>query len=216
MTNGIAIAILKQSSVAEHDEPDLLISGAPGNFPGYYPGYAHDALKDAQHWAWIVLKSRSRNNAGTVHLRSADPRDTPVINFHSFDEGVTTDSADEKDLQAMYEAMEFSREIFDNVVPLDGDFDETWPGANVSSEEAMKDFIKREAWGHHACCTAKIGADEDPMAVLDGDFRVRGVDGLRVVDASVFPKIPGYYIVLPVYMISEKAADVILADAGRW
>ncbi|KAL2842799.1 hypothetical protein BJX68DRAFT_278171 [Aspergillus pseudodeflectus] len=216
MTNGIAIAILKQSSVAEHDEPDLLISGAPGNFAGYYPGYAHDALKDAQHWAWIVLKARSRNNAGTVQLRSTDPRDTPVINFHSFDEGVTTDAADEKDLQAVYEAMEFSREIFDNVVPLDGDFDETWPGANVTSEDGMKDFIKREAWGHHACCTAAIGADDDPMAVLDGDFRVRGVDGLRVVDASVFPKIPGYYIVLPVYMVSEKAADVILADAGKW
>jgi choline dehydrogenase len=216
MTNGIAIAILKQSSVAEHDEPDLLISGAPGNFAGYYPGYAHDALKDAQHWAWIVLKARSRNNAGTVELRSTDPRDTPVINFHSFDEGVTTNAADEKDLQAVYEAMEFSREIFDNVVPLDGDFDETWPGANVTSEDAMKDFIKREAWGHHACCTAAIGADGDPMAVLDGDFRVRGVDGLRVVDASVFPKIPGYYIVLPVYMVSEKAADVILADAGKW
>ncbi|KAL2846401.1 hypothetical protein BJY01DRAFT_234642 [Aspergillus pseudoustus] len=216
MTNGIAIAILKQSSVAEHDEPDLLISGAPADFQGYFPGYAHDSLKDAQHWAWIVLKSRSRNNAGTVELRSVDPRDTPVINFHSFDEGTTSDSADEKDLQAVYEAMTFSREIFDNLVPLDGDFSETWPGANTSSEAEMKEFIKREAWGHHACCTAAIGDDEDPMAVLDGDFRVRGVDGLRVVDASVFPKIPGYYIVLPLYMISEKAADVILADAGRW
>lgn len=77
----------------------------------------------------------------------------------------------------------------------------------------MKDFIKREAWGHHACCTAAIGEDGDPQAVLDSDFRVRGVDGLRVVDASVFPKIPGYYIALPIYMISEKAAEVIIADA---
>jgi choline dehydrogenase len=51
------------------------------------------------------------------------------------------------------------------------------------------------------------------MAVLDSNFRVRGVNGLRVVDASVFPKIPGYYIALPVYMISEKAADATLADA---
>lgn len=49
------------------------------------------------------------------------------------------------------------------------------------------------------------------MAVLDSSFRVRGVDGLRVVDASVFPKIPGFYIAVSIYMISEKAADVILA-----
>ena len=48
------------------------------------------------------------------------------------------------------------------------------------------------------------------MAVLDSNFKVRGVDGLRVVDASVFPKIPGYYIAVPIYMISEKAADVII------
>lgn len=72
----------------------------------------------------------------------------------------------------------------------------------------------RDQCGPYACCTAAIGADEDPNAVLDSDFRVRGVDGLRVVDASVFPKIPGWYIALPIYMISEKAADVIIADAA--
>ncbi|KAL4931459.1 uncharacterized protein BDV17DRAFT_297185 [Aspergillus undulatus] len=217
MTNGIAIAIIKKSSVAEYDEPDILISGAPGNFPGYFPGFAHNSLKDAQHWSWIVLKSRSRNNAGTVELRSTDPRDTPLINFYTFDEGNTASDADEKDLQAMFEGMKFSRDIFDNLVPLDGDFSEVWPGrGNVTDEQEMKEHIKREAWGHHACCTAPIGTDDDEMAVLDGDFRVRGVEGLRVVDASVFPKIPGYYIATPIYMISEKAADVILADAGKW
>jgi choline dehydrogenase-like flavoprotein len=211
-TNGIAIAIVRKSSVAE-DEPDLLVTGAPVNFPGYYPNYSYDGLKDSQHWTWITLKSRGRNNAGTVELQSTDPRDMPLINFHSFDTGVTEDGADEKDLQAVYEAMEFSRTIFQDLIPLDGGFEEVWPGPNVTTESDMKDFIKREAWGHHACCTAAIGEDNDPMAVLDADFRVRGVDGLRVVDASSFPKIPGYYVALPIYMISEKAADVIIADA---
>lgn len=78
----------------------------------------------------------------------------------------------------------------------------------------LKDFIKQEAWGHHACCTAAIGEGKDPLAVLDADFRVRGVDGLRHVDASVFPKIPGYYIALLIYMISEKAVEVIIANAS--
>ncbi|KAJ5545098.1 CAZyme family AA3 [Penicillium sp. DV-2018c] len=211
-TNGIAIAIIRKSSVAE-DEPDLLISGAPANFPGYYPNYSYEGLKDAQHWTWITLKTRSRNNAGTVELKSTDPRDIPLINFHSFDEGTTENGADEKDLQSVYEAMQFSRTIFNDLVPLDGGFEEVWPGPNVTTESDMKDFIKREAWGHHACCTAAIGEDNDPMAVLDADFRVRGVDGLRVVDASIFPKIPGYYVALPIYMISEKAADVIIGDA---
>lgn len=213
-TNGIAIAIVRKSSVADGD-PDLLISGAPADFEGYFPGYSSTALRDAQHWTWIVLKAHSRDNAGTVELRSADPRDTPIINFNYFDTGVTENGADEKDLQAVYEAMEFSRRIFQDLIPLDGNFTEVWPGPNVTTEAEMKDFIKREAWGHHASCTCPIGADSDPMAVLDSNFRVRGVDGLRVVDASVFPKIPGFYIALPIYMISEKASDVILADAAK-
>ena len=63
----------------------------------------------------------------------------------------------------------------------------------------------------NASCTCKIGADNDKLAVLDGDFRVRGVKNLRVVDASVFPRIPGLFILSSVYMISEKASDVIIA-----
>ena len=51
------------------------------------------------------------------------------------------------------------------------------------------------------------------MAVLDSQFRVRGVEGLRVVDASVFPKIPGFYIALPLYIVAEKASDVIVKAA---
>ncbi|KAF9885755.1 hypothetical protein FE257_012337, partial [Aspergillus nanangensis] len=211
-TNGIAIAVIRKSSTSDGD-PDLLISGAPANFRGYYPNYSYDGLKTARYWAWITLKSRARNNAGSVDLRSTDPRDMPLINFRSFDTGRTANGEDEKDLQAVYEGMQFSRQIFEDLIPLDGGFTEVWPGPNVTSENDMKDFIKREAWGHHACCTAPIGTDDDPNAVLDGDFRVRGVDGLRVVDASVFPKIPGYYIALPIYMISEKAAEVIVADA---
>lgn len=58
-----------------------------------------------------------------------------------------------------------------------------------------------------------MGPKDDPMAVVDGNFRVHGTKNLRVVDASVFPRIPGFFIVTSVYMISEKASDVILADA---
>ena len=85
----------------------------------------------------------------------------------------------------------------------------------MSSPDDVAQWVADEAWGHHASCSAKIGGDDDPMAVLDARFRVRGVDGLRVVDASVFPEIPGFFIVLPIFMVSEKATDVILADLGE-
>ena len=86
------------------------------------------------------------------------------------------------------------------------------PGAPADDQTALEAFVRDQAWGHHASCTCKIGADEDPMAVLDGDFRVRGVKGLRVVDASVFPRIPGLFIASAVYMISERASDVIIRE----
>ncbi|KLJ12294.1 choline dehydrogenase [Blastomyces silverae] len=212
-TNGLAVAVVKRSSAASGD-PDLFIAGAPAFFSGYYPGYSAKSLSDARHWTWIPLKAHTRNNAGTIKLRSKDPRDMPEINFNYFDAGVTTDGADEKDLQAVVEGVELSREIFKNVVPIQGSFKEVWPGTERANDtESLKEFIKNEAWGHHASCTCPIGADDDPMAVLDSKFRVRGVEGLRVVDASVFPKIPGFYIAVPIYMISEKAADVILEAA---
>ena len=78
--------------------------------------------------------------------------------------------------------------------------------------EELRDYVRYNAWGHHASCTCPIGSDDDPMAVLDGDFKVRGIKGLRVVDASVFPRIPGFFIVSSIYMIGEKAADVILGN----
>src|SRR5947209_3025510 len=89
---------------------------------------------------------------------------------------------------------------------------EVIPGESVSTREQLKEFIKDQAWGHHASCTCKIGARDDALAVLDSQFRVRGTKNLRVVDASVFPHIPGFFIVTAIYMISEKASDVILEE----
>ncbi|KAB8293089.1 hypothetical protein EYC80_007448 [Monilinia laxa] len=206
---GLPVAIIARSSIADQD-PDLLISGAPANFDSYYPGYSGPALGDARHWTWITLKAHARNTAGTVTLRSSDPLDPPLIQVHYFDKGTLTDNAWEKDLQAMYEDMILSRQIMNNFVPLDGAFNESWPGTEISTEEQLKEFIKDEAWGHHISCTNSIGADDDVMAVLDSSLRVRGTRVLRVVDASIFPKIPGFYIAVPIYMVSEKAAGVII------
>jgi choline dehydrogenase len=183
------------------------MSGFPGLFKGYQEGYAELAITERNWWTWLVLKAHSRNNAGTVLLKSANPLDMPNITFNSFGVG----GAD--DLTAIREGLAFGRRAFNDLIPLDGSFTEHWPGPNVTSDADLDEFTSNEAWGHHACCTNPIGADDDKMAVLDSSFRVRGVKSLRVVDASVFPKIPGYYISLPIYMISEKAADVILADA---
>jgi choline dehydrogenase-like flavoprotein len=92
--------------------------------------------------------------------------------------------------------------------------EEELPGKKFRTEKELQQFVKDNAWGHHASCTCPIGLRQNG-GVLSSDFRVHGTRGLRVVDASVFPRIPGFFIVSAVYMIGEKAADVILAGAGR-
>ncbi|KAH7304443.1 alcohol dehydrogenase [Stachybotrys elegans] len=204
-SNGISLGIVKKSSVATTSDPDLFIAGAPVAFSGYYPGYAANATTDRKHWSWITLKAHTSNKAGTVRLRSTDPRDMPQIDFNYFQQG------GDADRKAVVEGMKLSRKMMRDVIPLAGGFKEVWPGSSVS-DAGLEDWVTNEAWGHHASCTCPIGKDSDPMAVLDSKFRVRGTDGLRVVDASVFPEIPGFYIAVPVYMISEKAATVILGQ----
>lgn len=208
-SNGALIGIIKKSS-REKPEPDLYIFGLPGYFKGYEPGYSTQFERFRNRFTWAILKAHTNNTAGTVSLRSKDPRDTPIIDFHYFNEGNDTNGAD---LDAVIKGVDFVRMMNRALAGLIGD--ELWPGPAVTSPDDVGAFIRNEAWGHHASCTNKIGADNDRMAVLDSRFRVRGTKGLRVVDASVFPKIPGYFIVTPVYMISEKASDVITEDAQR-
>ncbi|KAF4301224.1 Glucose-methanol-choline oxidoreductase [Botryosphaeria dothidea] len=211
-SSGLALsAIMKSSTASSEDPTDLINLGVPANFPGYMRGYSDYAVADSSHWSWLTLKAHTRNRAGYVKLRSADPLDTPQISFRYFDEGDTANGEDEADLQAVYEGVTFSRKIYESMSPTIGDWVDVRPPSR--DEEATKQFIKDEAWGHHASCTAPIGADDDPNAVLDGDFRVRGVSGLRVVDASAMPRIHGFFIASSVYMFSEKAADVIIAEA---
>ncbi|KAF3935172.1 hypothetical protein ABW20_dc0108082 [Dactylellina cionopaga] len=210
-SNGFAQAIIKKSSQSTGD-PDIFMFAGPVKFSGYYPGYATDATSDRRHWTWAILKAHTGNRAGTVKLRSVDPKDTPIIDFNYFDTGTT--SAVSRDLNAMVEAVAMARKINNNLPPLSEPFTEVSPGLGVSSTGQVQEFIKNNAWGHHASCTCPIGADSDPNAVLNSKFQVRGVNGLRVVDASVFPKIPGIFIAVPIYMMAEKAADVIHAAAA--
>jgi choline dehydrogenase len=206
-TNGATVALVVKSTPDKPD-PDLFLFGLPANFQGYYPGYAAAIERNRNYFTWAILKAHTRNTAGTVTLRSTDPRDVPAINFHYFGEG--NDAAGE-DLDAVVTGVELARRIMadaDGLVVR-----EVAPGSDIAGREAIEDYVKTHAWGHHASCTCKMGPASDPMAVVDSQFNVHGTSGLRVVDASVFPRIPGFFIVTAIYVISEKASDVILAAA---
>src|SRR4029078_8618909 len=89
---------------------------------------------------------------------------------------------------------------------------EIGPGEAVTSDADVEAYVRKTAvTAHHPCGTCRMGIDEG--AVVDGELRVRGMDGLRVVDASVFPDLVGGNINAPVIMIAEKAADMIRGRA---
>ncbi|KAI9167845.1 Oxygen-dependent choline dehydrogenase [Paramyrothecium foliicola] len=203
---GLGVAMYYSSTTAETGAVDVNILGGPVNFRGYFPGYSINVTERHDIFTWAVLKGHPRNNAGSVTLRSADPLDVPDIHYNYFDTGSGDASAD---LTAMAEAIEIARDAFDRQLI---DTKEVLPGDSVKTRAQIETYVKDTAWGHHASSTCPIGTDDDPLAVLDSKFRVRGVQGLRVVDASVYPKIPGTFTAVSTYMVGEKAASDILAE----
>lgn len=213
-TNGVVVAFTKKSTT-EQSNPDLFIFGMPGYFAGYVPDYSKRVAADQKHFTWAILKAHTNNTAGVVRLKSTDPCERPNINFRYFDEG---NDRQGEDLQALVHGLQFVRDITRSEAMSQHIAREVVPGPKVESSEQLAEFVRFNAWGHHASCSCRMGAADDAMAVVDSRFRVRQVDNLRIVDASIFPRIPGFFIVSAIYMVSEKAADVIDEDtriAGR-
>jgi len=228
VTNGGALAVFHTSGGNDRPDPDLFIFGVPAAFRGYYWSWSKELLRGAKGgaadqrdlWTWIILKAYTRNSSGTLRLRSSSPFLQPEINFRSFAEGPPDHV---RDVDALADAVRFVREMNARIKPFTR---EIQPGpARPDDSQELRDWVQSEAWGHHACGTCRMGSDRwcgdvarlrDTQAVLDSDFRVHGVSSLRVVDASVFPEIPGYFIVTPVLMMSEKAADTLLADSKEY
>jgi choline dehydrogenase-like flavoprotein len=210
ITNGAVLSLFKRSDPARA-LPDLFCVAFLGRFEGYFPTYSDLFAKSLNYLTWAVLKAHTNNRAGEVTLRSADPRDMPQVNFRYFDEG-TEDGGE--DLDSVVDGVRFVRKMTAHLKREGHIAKEELPGDEVQSDEELRDYVRYNAWGHHASCSCAIGPREQG-GVLTSDFRVHGTTGLRVVDASVFPRIPGFFIVSAVYMIGEKAADIILADAHK-
>lgn len=214
-TNGAVLGFIKRSSVAEHGEPDLFIFGVPGPFVGYSTGWSSAAVaRPYDKWTWLLLKAHTRSR-GEVKLRTTDPLDPPHVDFKYFERDATGEFTPgaAADLTAMREGVKFVKRLIDKSEDVLSLHPILMQGVDLDTDRGIDAFVQDRAWGHHASCTCKIGGDGDPTAVLDSSFRVRGVQNLRVVDASVFSEIPGFFVVMPTYMISEKAADVIHAQA---
>jgi choline dehydrogenase len=146
------------------------------------------------------LRSKSR---GHVRLASPDPLAAPKIVFNYM--------SHPDDWTEMRASVRLTREIFaqEAFEPYVGR--EIQPGAAAESDEALDDFLRDKLESaYHPCGACKMGSPRDPMAVVDPQTRVIGVDGLRVADSSIMPSITSGNLNAPTIMIGEKAADMIL------
>jgi len=140
------------------------------------------------------------SSRGSVELRSADPREPPKILFNY--------TSTEHDRQVMRDGIRHTREIFLQAAFDDLRGPELAPGPEAESDAALDEFVRqRGESAYHPSCTCKMGTDD--MAVVDSHARVHGIEGLRVVDASIMPNIVNGNLNATVIMLGEKLADVV-------
>jgi choline dehydrogenase len=181
------------------DQPDIQMICLPiGNSADVWtPGLQHKpAHRLAVRTGYLRPKSR-----GWVKLRSSDPVAPPRILFNLL--------AEPEDLAAMLRAIKLSRDIYGRSPLKEMIRSEVLPGPGTSTDAELIEHIRRHG-GHrsHPVGTCRMGLDAE--AVVDPELRVRGLEGLRVADASVMPQIVSGNTNLPCMMIGEKAADLIL------
>lgn len=192
-----------RSRLAEDERPDMQFHFVPAQLDDHgrnrLPGNGYTLHA-------CGLRPRSR---GRLRLASANANDKPLI------EAAYLSDAEGFDLKVMVEAVRLSREILAQpaFAPFRGE--EIYPGADVREEAGIIDFIRRKAESiYHPVGTCRMGRPGDPATVVDPQLRVKGVPGLRVVDASVMPRLVGGNTNAPTMMIAERAADLIRGQAA--
>lgn len=172
-------------------------------FDGYNRDYANADPKDGFNYGTISAAGSASFSVGSISIRSACMRDVPVINPNYLTHPI--------DIEMAVAAFKRVRIIWESMPGLTIG-EEYFPAyRNVSTDEEILQHIRESSiqlW--HAAATCKMGRSNDPMAVLDPQARVRGVSGLRVVDASSFPFLPPGHPMATVYMLALKIADDVL------
>jgi choline dehydrogenase len=193
-----AVAFLRTSQAT--DVPDLQLHLLPWSYtsPNQDEPIRHDVdPRTAITVLSTLIYPRSR---GTLRLASADPTASPLIDFQYL--------ADPGDLEVLAEGSEMVREIMAGAAFGGAVKEEIHPGASLKGQELRDAILNRATSVYHGVGTCRMGVDE--LAVVGPDLRVRGIEGLRVCDASIMPSITGGNTNAPAIMIGERGADLVL------
>ncbi|OAL06565.1 alcohol oxidase [Phaeosphaeriaceae sp. SRC1lsM3a] len=212
--------MLKTEHAVENERDMLLFSTGTYPFAGFQPDTNQNRTAiPPTTFSWSTVKMHPQNGAGLIEIKSTDPQEPPEVNLNYFVEGAETD------LGSVLDTIAFARKVYAStpgpvgpIVPVSppcpaADILETGYCKDVNID---KEYIEDQVFGHHPTSTNSVGPGSNPLAVLDTRLRVRGVERLRVVDASAFPRCPGAFPAVATYMLSEKATELVLEDASKF
>ena len=189
------------------DRPDLMMHYGSVPFDMNTARWGYPTTENGFCLTPNVCRGRSR---GTVRLRSRDYRDRARVDPRYF-----TDP-DGHDERVMAFGMRLARKIVAQSPMAEWAGAELAPGPDAQTDDELIDYMhKTHNTVYHPACTAKMGPDSDPMAVVDPRLRVRGVRGLRIADGSILPFLPAINPCITTMMIGEKCSDMIKEDAQR-
>ena len=195
LTYSASLAAASVKVLEESATPDVQCSIAPGSFKDGQIGELDD-FPGITAGAW-QMRPLSR---GYVEAKSNDPREAPAINPRYLSE--------QTDRRAIVGGLKFVRRLFAAPALAKYCGDEILPGAAVETDDELLDYARQKgSTVYHATCTCKMGSDQ--MAVVDDQLRVHGLEGLRVIDASVMPTVTSTNTNAPTIMIAERGADLI-------
>ena len=202
LTFGVTTAMVFCRSREGLESPDLQLLFTPGSYDPNGIG----RLEREPGMTLVVCVARP-DSRGTIMARSPDPRDRPAIRPNYL--------SDPGDMRVLLSGTGYARRIFAAPPLAQHSAAETMPGPGIQSEEALLDFFRTGGTNlHHPVGTCRMG--DDPMAVVDTRLRVRGLEGLRVIDASVMPTVTTGNTNAPTIMIGEKGAAMIREDAAAF
>ena len=184
------------------ETPDATISIAPF----LYERVGHERRISARRGITMNVNVLRSESTGSIHIKSADPAEPPAIRFNFL--------SARADRDGVLAAIRKGRELMATSPLKEMTGEEIAPGASLQSDEEILEWVRNNAeTTYHPVGTCKMG--NDPMAVVDPELRVRGIEGLRVADASIMPTLTSGNTNAPCIMIGEKCAAMVLAAAGQ-
>ncbi len=189
----------------DHDGPDLMFHFYQIPFTDNPERLGYERPEHGVAMTPNIPKSRSR---GRVYLTSADPGVKPALDFKYFED------ENDYDGRTLVDGIKLAREVAKAEPFAKWLKREVCPGPEVTSDEDLSEYARKVAHTvYHPAGTCRMGAANDELAVVDPELRIRGLEGIRIADASVFPTLPAVNPMIGVLMLGEKAVDLIRPTA---